>query len=317
MMLTPSQKAAAQAIVNVFETGSVRGDYGSVTLLPGDTGHLTFGRSQTTLATRNGAGLLGTLIDEYCHTPGARFAQALSRYIARAKQPDLGLDHDTRFKNLLRASADDPVMRDVQDVFFDREYWQRAERAAAGRFLLPLSVAVTYDSVVHGSWSALSRRTDEAAGTLATLGEQRWITAYVEQRRQWLAHHANVLLRKTTYRMETFARLIELGQWNLELPFVVRGLEVSEATLSALPANCYSGPAPGSRSLGLQTPMLRGLDVRLLQLGLSEAGCDVVADGIFGKGSVRALAEHAARQGGSSNGIADAAFVAQMAASVS
>ena len=82
--------------------------------------------------------------------------------------------------------------------------------------------------------------------------------------------------------METFARLIELGQWNLELPFVVRGLEVSETTLSALPPNCYSGPAPGSRSLGLQTPMLRGLDVRLLQLGLSEAGCDVVADGIFG-----------------------------------
>lgn len=316
-MLTPSQKAAAQAIVNVFETGSVRGDYGSVTLLPGDTGHLTFGRSQTTLATRGGAGLLGDLLDAYCHTPGARFALALQRYVARAQQPDLSLDHDLRFKNLLRASADDPVMRDVQDVFFDREYWQRAERTAAGRFVLPLSVAVVYDSLVHGSWAPIARRTDHADGTVATLGEQRWIEAYVEQRRQRLAHHANPLLRKTTYRMETFARLIELGLWTLELPFVVRGLEVSEATLAALPPNCYSGPAPGSRRLGLQTPMLRGLDVRLLQLGLSEAGCDVVADGIFGKGSVRALAEHAQRHGGTSNGVADAAFVARMAASVS
>lgn len=316
-MLTPSQKAAAQAIVNVFETGSVRGDYGSVTLLPGDTGHLTFGRSQTTLATRAGAGLLGELLDEYCHTPGARFALALQRYVARAKQPDLSLDDDRRFKNLLRASADDPVMRDVQDAFFDREYWRRAERTAAGRFVLPLSVAVVYDSLVHGSWAPISRRTDAADGTLAALGEQRWIEAYVEQRRQWLAHNANPLLRKTTYRMETFARLIELGLWTLELPFVVRGLEISEATLAALPPNCYSGPAPGSRSLGLQTPMLRGLDVRLLQLGLSEAGCNVVADGIFGMGSVRALAEHAQRHGGTSNGVADAAFVARMAASVS
>jgi chitosanase len=47
-MLTDLQTRAAQAIVNVFETGTPRGDYGRVTLLAGDTGHLTYGRSQTT-----------------------------------------------------------------------------------------------------------------------------------------------------------------------------------------------------------------------------------------------------------------------------
>ena len=41
MSLTPTQKATAQAIVNIFETGRVHGDYGQVTLLAGDTGHLT------------------------------------------------------------------------------------------------------------------------------------------------------------------------------------------------------------------------------------------------------------------------------------
>ena len=39
-MLTPTQKKSAQAIVNIFETGFVLGDYGNVTVIPGDTGHL-------------------------------------------------------------------------------------------------------------------------------------------------------------------------------------------------------------------------------------------------------------------------------------
>lgn len=41
-MLTEKQKKAAQAIVNIFETGKVEGDYGKVTLLSGDPGHLTY-----------------------------------------------------------------------------------------------------------------------------------------------------------------------------------------------------------------------------------------------------------------------------------
>ncbi len=52
-MLADLQKRTAQGIVNIFETGQVQGDYGKVTLLAGDTGHLTYGRSQTTLASGN------------------------------------------------------------------------------------------------------------------------------------------------------------------------------------------------------------------------------------------------------------------------
>ena len=43
--ITDLQKKTAQAIVNIFETGQVHGDYGKVTLLSGDSGHLTYGRS--------------------------------------------------------------------------------------------------------------------------------------------------------------------------------------------------------------------------------------------------------------------------------
>ncbi len=35
-MLTPTQKQTVQSIVNLFETGSVLGNYGSVTVIAGD-----------------------------------------------------------------------------------------------------------------------------------------------------------------------------------------------------------------------------------------------------------------------------------------
>ena len=68
MQLAALQKQAAQAIVNIFETGSVRGNYADVTLLRGDSGQLTYGRSQTTLASGN----LYLLIKSYAdRTDGA------------------------------------------------------------------------------------------------------------------------------------------------------------------------------------------------------------------------------------------------------
>ena len=79
-------------------------------------------------------------------------------------------------------------------------------------------------------------------------------------------------------------RLIDLGMWGLELPLVVRGAEIPMTTLSGLPPGAYDGPQPGTRDLAFQTgTLLRGLDVRLVQLALSERGADVCADGVFGR----------------------------------
>jgi len=67
------QKATAQAIVNIFETGSILGNYGAVTVIKGDSGHLTYGRSQTTL----GSGNLYKLLLSYCRQSNALFAAQL------------------------------------------------------------------------------------------------------------------------------------------------------------------------------------------------------------------------------------------------
>ena len=309
-MLTATQKKTAQAIVNIFETGSVLGDYGNVTRLPGDTGHLTFGRSQVTL----GSGNLHDLLRQYCDNPGARFGASLHQYLSRLQSRDLSLDDDQYLHNLLQASADDVVMREMQDVFFDHRFWQSAERIAGQiGITTPLGVAVMYDSVVHGSVVRMRDRTNEQAGTLAALGEQQWIEAYVRTRRAWLAGN-RLDLRPTVYRMDAFQRLIDQGYWGLELPLVVRGLEISRVTLEATPTSCFDGPQPGSRTLAVQTPLIRGLDVRLVQLGLSALRTNIKADGIYGNTSARCIREYQAAHGLPATGIADLSLITQLAA---
>lgn len=309
---TATQASAAKAIVNLFETGQVLGDYSAVTVLPGDTGHLTYGRSQTTL----GSGNLAVLIDRYCTQAGARFGARLKDWRASLKARDKALDRDQQLHNLLRACADDPVMRDVQDRFFDDTYWQPAVRAAARLGLrLPLGVAIVYDSWVHGSWGAMRDRTD-SGGTVQQTGEKQWLERYVAARRDWLASHSNLLLRRTVYRMDAFRALMEQGYWGLELPLVVRGREISLATLSGVPPGCYDGPQPGTRPLAVQSPFHRGLDVRLLQVGLSLADhqCDIRADGIFGSTTARWVARYQQASGLPSTGVADPALVAKLSA---
>ena len=307
-MLTPIQKQTAQAIVNLFETSSARGDYGAVTVIPGDTGHLSFGRSQTTL----GSGNLHALLLRYCDNAGARFGSRLAPWLERIEQRDTSLDHELRLHNLLRATADDPVMRETQDQFFDEDYWQPAARIAAMGIATPLGLAVVYDSLIQGSWKTVRDLTIDHAGHLAELGERAWIEAYIATRRAWLAGHRHSDLRATAYRMEAFQRLAEQSYWGLELPLVVRGAELSTATLYATPPGCYDGPQPGTRSIALQTPLARGLDVRLLQLALSEQGIAIKADGIFGRTSATLLRDYQASAGLPVTGVADPALLGRL-----
>ncbi len=310
-MLTPTQKKTAEAIINLFETSQVLGDYSKVTLIAGDTGHLTYGRSQTTL----GSGNLHDLLQRYCANSGARFRFRLEPYLPRFSARDLSLDNDLKLHNILRASADDPVMRDTQDGFFDEVYWQPAARTAARLGIdSPLGVAVVYDSFVHGSWKTISDRTTRQVGLISSIGEQRWITAYVATRRAWLATHSRKDLRDTVYRMDAFQRLIDQGYWGLDLPLVVRDKEISIFTLARTPPGCYDGPQPGTRPLSLQSPMQRGLDVRLVQLGLSDLGVDIKADGIFGRTSALCLKEYQSTHGLPATGVADVTIISQLVA---
>jgi chitosanase len=308
-MLTTTQIKTAQSIVNIFETCEVRGNYGSVTLIEGDTGHLTFGRSQTTLA----SGGLSILLEQYCSNSGARFAARLKPYLPLVAAKDISLDVDNKFHNILRASSDDQVMRDTQDHFFDTEYWQPAVYDASVLGISSaLGVAVVYDGHVHGSWVMIRDQTNSQAGSIGTLGEYNWLKSYVRIRKAWLAGSNRADLRLTVYRMDAFQRLMDQGYWGLELPLVVRETEISAASLSANPRGCYDGPQPGTRSLCLEIPLLRGLDVRLVQLALSDLGINIKADGIYGQTSVKLMKEYQQNNRLPVTGVADISLIARL-----
>jgi chitosanase len=230
--MTELQKKTAQAIVNIFETGEARGNYGRVTLLPQDPGHLTYGRSQVTLTSGN----LHRLIETYCAREDAMFASALRAYLPRLQRQDVALDADRDLHDLLRGAGADPVMQEVQDEFFDAEYWKRAltysQRLAVTS---ALGQAIIYDSLIHGSWLLVQNQTLHEQGSPTVLGERPWLKQYVTNRRAWLATHPNELLRRTVYRMDVFLELIAKGKWELPLPLVIRGVRLTEALL---------GPAP-------------------------------------------------------------------------
>jgi chitosanase len=278
-MLTELQKRTAQAIVNIFETGKPLGDYGMVTFHRDDPGHLTYGRSQTTLASGN----LHLLISAYCEAPGADLAGQFAPYLDRLAARDFSLDQDLQLRALLREAGSDVVMQDVQDEFFDRVYWAptlvRAERAGIRE---SLAVAVAYDGGIHGSWGKIRDMTNAACGTARDIGERNWILKYIETRRNWLATHDNPLLRKTVYRMESFQSLADENKWGLELPCLVRSIHIEEALFIPRPRR-VSAEDPTERVLRLMPPPLMvGEDVAEVQRALVAAGFRTDEDGIFG-----------------------------------
>jgi len=298
-MISNLQKLTAEAIVNIFETSKVLGDYGKVTLLAGDTGHLTYGRSQTTL----GSGNLFLLIRDYCDAEGAEFADELSAFLDALRRRDNGLDHNVSLKRMLREAGDDPVMRAAQNAFFDRVYWQPAVRRATNVGISePLGTAVVFDSTIHGSWRLIRDRVGDSQQN-----EKAWVQRYVDERRAWLGNHSNRLLQKTVYRMDEFKKIIEAANWRLDLPLKVRGLDITEEILlNGEPVR--PSAAENERNLRLTRPFMEGEDVREIQEALNRiANAGVTTDGVFGPRTEKAIRDFQTKEGLIADGIVGSA----------
>jgi chitosanase len=282
MTLTDEQKQTCKAIVNVFETGRVAGDYGAVTILKGDAGHLTYGRSQTTLASGN----LFLLIKAYCERADAQFASELQPFLPGLAARDVGLDFDMSLRETLRDAGADPAMQQEQNRFFDAHYFNPACSTAEARGITsPLGQAVIYDSFIHGGFA---RVTPLVAKTIGQNGvdEKMWIQDYVAARKRWL-QGLKPPLPSTVYRMDAFNALIAENKWNLALTMTVRGVVISpdnlrDSTPVVRAAAVDPADPPVAPILFLTSPYMRGEEVRKVQEALNTNGLANQRDGIFG-----------------------------------
>ena len=212
MNLTLQQKRICEQIINAFETGSAEGDYSAISIFhdgPNNIRQVTYGRSQTTEY-----GNLEELVQMYVDSHGT-FSDALRPFVAKIGVTPL--TEDATFKRLLiDAGKHDPIMRQVQDKFFDKRYFQPAMNWADDHgFTLALSALTVYDSQVHsgGIRGFLRKRFPEVPPDTGG-DEKTWITQYVQTRQDWLANASNAELHPTVYRTECLLREIHRNNWD-------------------------------------------------------------------------------------------------------
>ncbi|MGR9044920.1 MAG: chitosanase [Gammaproteobacteria bacterium] len=225
MNLTEQQKRICEQVINVFESGSVNGRYGAISIYrdgPHGIRQVTYGRSQTTEY-----GNLEELIQLYVDSDGIYSAQ-LKPYIEKIGVTPL--TDDAVFKKLLRdAGNKDPLMRQAQDEFFDLRYFKPAMAwADANGFSLPLSALVIYDSFIHsGSILGFLRKRFPERPPAKGGNEKVWIKQYVDARHDWLATARNAILQKTVYRTQCFKDEIARDNWSMaQLPINANGIGV-------------------------------------------------------------------------------------------
>lgn len=226
MQLSADQKRLLERIINVFETGTVEGDYSNISIYkdgPHKIRQITYGRSQTTEY-----GNLRKLVQQYAAAAGM-FSQELQPYADRVWS--VPLTDDANFKSLLRkAGKQDPVMRTVQDAFFEEVYFRPAMKWADQHgFTLALSALVIYDSFIHsGSILGFLRSRFPENPPSSGGDEGAWIKAYVNARHNWLGSSSSSDLRATVYRTQCFKREIQRANWDLsQVPVNANGTKVS------------------------------------------------------------------------------------------
>ena len=224
MTYTENNKLKALAIVNIFETSKPFGSYAACVVLNDGAG-VSYGIAQFT----HRSGSLWEVVDRYLNAGGQIGREVLAAAIPLLKRSNVAviekLASDSRFKKALIAAAVTREMKEAQHFVATTRYLRPAiDICTRLGFTQPLSLAIVYDSVVHGSWERIAARVGTRTSMSAS-DEKGWITEYVRKRHIWLT--AIVRLRSTTYRTRFFLDQIATGNWDLKLPLTVHGVRLS------------------------------------------------------------------------------------------
>lgn len=234
MSFSDKAKLTALAIVHVFETSKPFGDYGAVAVLNDGAG-VSYGVSQFT----HRSGSLLKVVNTYLGMGGS-VGEAVLRDRMHVLMDTGGhairqLSNDHQFKDALKFAAETDEMKLAQNQIAENFYLLPAVAACEGSgFVLPLSLAVVYDSINHGSWDRIR---DRVSGSL---DERRWITTYVRTRHEWLRSKPN--LKVTSYRTQFFLDEIVDGNWQLDLPVYPHGTKITDDMMIVVPEDSAVEP---------------------------------------------------------------------------
>jgi chitosanase len=233
MSFTEQDKLKALAIVHIFETSRAFGDYAACAVLNDGAG-VSYGINQFT----HRSGSLLEVVNSYLGNGGQVGRAAIEEALPLLKQKSAGaigtLAGNARFKKALKAAAVSSEMRAAQHEIAEKRYLRPAIEAAEGSgFVLPLSLAVIYDSINHGSYARIRDRVKIARKNYNsnTEYEKAWVYSYVKNRDAWLESVPRLAV--TDYRTDFFLAQIARGNWNLELPVNVHGVKLERVDAEA------------------------------------------------------------------------------------
>jgi chitosanase len=231
-MINPISKKKIIETLNVVETSTREGNYAKISKFfdgPGKRQQITYGRSQLTEY-----GFLPKLISRYEASSGL-FSKEFTKYKDKIGGTHPSLVKDIVFLNLLTKSANDPIMKRLQDEIFEVEYWMPALIFwKENGFVLPLSLLVIYDTAIHSGPALNNPKTlfhrlrNRFKEPIPKNGgdEKKWVESYVKVRHDWLINNSSEDLVRSSYRTKCYLELIKNGNWDLSQPFKMNGVTI-------------------------------------------------------------------------------------------
>jgi hypothetical protein len=225
-------KLKAMAVVGAFETGAAFGKFSAVAVLNDGAG-ISYGFTQFTHA----SGALAEVLERYLAIGGVVGCMVIEdRMPIARKRTKIAVERlaaDTAFRNAIRAAAVTDEMRSAQiEIAFKRFLEPAVKECSRLGFTSPLSLAVVYDSMVHGSWEKIRDKVSSSSSPRLPTYEFAWVNEFVELRDRWLASIPR--LKTTRYRTRFFLDQIKLENWELRLPLRVQGVTISDATVESI-----------------------------------------------------------------------------------
>lgn len=230
MGFSERDKLIALAIVHIFETSKPFGDYSAVAVLNDGAG-VSYGINQFTHRSGSLEAVLRRFQGICLHAGTQQLLEGYERRLNdRSALSIQTLSADQRFKNGLKVAGRRSEMQQAQREIAFEKYLKPALDACEGSdFTLPLSLAVIYDSINHGSYEKIRDRVVVSMPGNGSMKpeefEKAWIKTYVQKRDAWLESIPR--LASTDYRTDFFLAQIARGNWTLDLPMNVHGYRLT------------------------------------------------------------------------------------------